>query len=206
MGRLILILAVLAVLYLLWKAFGPQSWSSRQQPPGQERPIGPDDDPDFLWTLKKKEFEKKRREQRELERAQQELAAREARARREAQASASTGAAHATQNPHAGESAKAPSPAGDSTSNPASGSLSSTASESTSDSLSSTASESASSTPSARAGAQVDTTSDAVEPNANRGDNPSADPIELSTDSVDNSDCSQKPCQDDDNRTHGETA
>ncbi|MFI5504884.1 hypothetical protein ACFLIN_05975 [Corynebacterium kutscheri] len=61
MGRLILLLLLIAAAYLIWKAFGPQTWSSRKQLE-PEKPIikGPDDDEDFLWELEKKRFKEQR--------------------------------------------------------------------------------------------------------------------------------------------------
>lgn len=54
MGRLIIILAVIVVLVLVWLSIRPQ----RKNPPtdapnagGSQRPLGPDDDPDFLRKL-----------------------------------------------------------------------------------------------------------------------------------------------------------
>nr|WP_205570471.1 hypothetical protein [Corynebacterium lactis] len=73
MGRLILLLFIIVVIVVLWKAFGPgsRSGSGGTSLPGarnavgnqQRRPIAPDDDPEFLWKLKKAEFDRRKREQ-----------------------------------------------------------------------------------------------------------------------------------------------
>ncbi|APT91838.1 hypothetical protein CPHO_01735 [Corynebacterium phocae] len=66
MGRLILILLVIAAVYLVWKAFGPASWKKPDalgEPPRQIK--GPDDDEDFLWELEKKRFKERRRREQE---------------------------------------------------------------------------------------------------------------------------------------------
>lgn len=68
MGRLLLILLVLLAVYLVWKAFGPSSWTKNQSAEPAPRAIkGPDDDEEFLWNLEKERFkaerEKQRREQ-----------------------------------------------------------------------------------------------------------------------------------------------
>ena len=76
MGRLIILLLVVVTVIVLWKGFGPGS-GNRALSGGDRRPLGrrspapaverkgPDDDPDFLWQLKKERF----KEQREKERA-----------------------------------------------------------------------------------------------------------------------------------------
>lgn len=77
MGRLILLLFIIIVIVLLWRAFGPgaaarrgggtslsgPSWGNRRGINQQSRPIAPDDDPEFLWKLKKAEFDRRKREQ-----------------------------------------------------------------------------------------------------------------------------------------------
>lgn len=67
MGRLILLLFIILVVVMLWKAFGPGSRGygmRRISAPQQEpRPLAPDDDPEFLWKLKKAEFDRRKREQ-----------------------------------------------------------------------------------------------------------------------------------------------
>lgn len=62
MGRIILLLLIIAALVLVWKAFGPSTW--RRGITNSRTPAikGPDDDEQFLWELDKKRF-KKRREQ-----------------------------------------------------------------------------------------------------------------------------------------------
>lgn len=72
MGRVIVILLIIAALVLIWKAFGPSSWN-RTQPhrPEQPRIKGPDDDEDFLWELEKRQFKERRaREARQAEEEQ----------------------------------------------------------------------------------------------------------------------------------------
>lgn len=53
MGRLILILAVIVVMVMVYFAFRPQRKDDPQSPSDADnnRPIGPDDDPDFLRKL-----------------------------------------------------------------------------------------------------------------------------------------------------------
>lgn len=74
MGRLILLLFIILVVVMLWKAFGPGSRGNgmrRISAPQQEpRPLAPDDDPEFLWKLKKAEFDRRKREQERREREQ----------------------------------------------------------------------------------------------------------------------------------------
>lgn len=66
MGRLILLLLVIAVIVLVWKAFKPSTWSRSTD--GQQPFIkGPDDDEEFLWELEKRRF-KERRAREEAER------------------------------------------------------------------------------------------------------------------------------------------
>ncbi|MDO4686098.1 MAG: hypothetical protein Q4A92_06075 [Corynebacterium sp.] len=59
MGRIILILLILAALFLLWKAFGPGTWK-KPEPPAVK---GPDDDEEFLWNLEKHRFKQRRAEE-----------------------------------------------------------------------------------------------------------------------------------------------
>lgn len=67
MGRLILLLFIILVIVVLWKAFGPGSGGNQirrmtnRRP--EPRPLAPDDDPEFLWKLKKAEFDRRKREQ-----------------------------------------------------------------------------------------------------------------------------------------------
>ncbi|HHY06933.1 MAG: hypothetical protein WAN89_06360 [Lawsonella sp.] len=53
MGRLILILAVIAVLVMVYFAFRPQRKNDPDSSDyrNDNRPLGPDDDPDFLRKL-----------------------------------------------------------------------------------------------------------------------------------------------------------
>ena len=64
MGRLLLLLLIIATVVLLWKAFGPGSWrrpnSTADEPP---RIKGPDDDEEFLWRLELEQFKKRRAEE-----------------------------------------------------------------------------------------------------------------------------------------------
>ncbi|WP_046095491.1 hypothetical protein [Corynebacterium ulcerans] len=62
MGRLILLLLLIAAVVLVWKAFGPQTWqkSATPEPP---RIKGPDDDEEFLWRLERDQFKKRRAEE-----------------------------------------------------------------------------------------------------------------------------------------------
>ncbi len=71
MGRLLLILLIVLAIVLLWKAFGPGARKSGNNRPfrlnkpaqPQKKFIAPDDDPDFIWKLKKAEYDRKRREE-----------------------------------------------------------------------------------------------------------------------------------------------
>lgn len=92
MGRVILVVLVIVTVIVLWKAFGPKTWNNApggsqksQFPPlgiqkirggkgsGGSGAKGPDDDPDFLWNIKKERFkaqrEAEKREQEAVERA-----------------------------------------------------------------------------------------------------------------------------------------
>ncbi|WP_244977418.1 hypothetical protein [Corynebacterium lizhenjunii] len=68
MGRLILLVLIIAAIYLVYKAFGPHTWNrnvdQRQQPPAIK---GPDDDENFLWELDKQRFKERRAREREAE-------------------------------------------------------------------------------------------------------------------------------------------
>ncbi|HJE84021.1 MAG TPA: hypothetical protein K8V94_00365 [Corynebacterium amycolatum] len=74
MGRLILLLFIILVVVMLWKAFGPGSRGNGMRrisaPQPEPRPLAPDDDPEFLWKLKKAEFDRRKREQERREREQ----------------------------------------------------------------------------------------------------------------------------------------
>ncbi|MDO5730844.1 hypothetical protein [Corynebacterium sphenisci] len=85
MGRLLIIVLIIAAIVLLWRAFGPgaagRSGLVRVPAPrpipgrGPARPPapkGPDDDEDFLWRLEKEAFERRRRAEREAERRRRE--------------------------------------------------------------------------------------------------------------------------------------
>ncbi|MFV8394826.1 hypothetical protein J5O04_03255 [Corynebacterium hindlerae] len=67
MGRLLLLILIIAAIYLLWKAFAPTSLGGAPRP--QQRPMikGPDDDEDFLWNIEKERFKKRREEERRRE-------------------------------------------------------------------------------------------------------------------------------------------
>lgn len=75
MGRLILLLFIILVVVMLWKAFGPGSRGNGMRristPQPEPRPLAPDDDPEFLWKLKKAEFDRRKREQELQERRKQ---------------------------------------------------------------------------------------------------------------------------------------
>ena len=74
MGRLILLLFIILVVVMLWKAFGPGSRGNGMRrisaPQPEPRPLAPDDDPEFLWKLKKAEFDRRKRVQERPEREQ----------------------------------------------------------------------------------------------------------------------------------------
>ena len=56
MGRLLLLLLLVATFVLLWKAFGPGTW---RRSDNEVEPLikGPDDDEEFLWRLELEQFE-----------------------------------------------------------------------------------------------------------------------------------------------------
>ena len=68
MGRIILLLLIIAAVVLVWKAFGPSSWNQKKTPTVAPREIkGPDDDEDFLWQLEKEAFKQRRQRERAAE-------------------------------------------------------------------------------------------------------------------------------------------
>lgn len=97
MGRLMLILLLVAAAVLVWKAFGPAYWQSRGQqgttraipplmnpggtPGMRPRPQkvikGPDDDEEFLWNLEKQRFKERRAKEEAARRAEEEKRRRE---------------------------------------------------------------------------------------------------------------------------------
>ncbi|MBV7302135.1 hypothetical protein [Corynebacterium sp. TAE3-ERU2] len=87
MGRLIVLILIIAALVLIWKAFGPSSWKRNNQLQQSQRPVikGPDDDEEFLWELEKRQFKERRARQQELERQAQEAEERRRRERRQEQ-------------------------------------------------------------------------------------------------------------------------
>jgi len=81
-GRLVILLLIIVTIVVLWKAFGPGSgvrrssdrgsgqWSGlrgRGQKQVDSTPAGPDDDPDFLWNIRKERFKQRREAEREEE-------------------------------------------------------------------------------------------------------------------------------------------
>ena len=71
MGRLILLLLFVLAAYLVWKAFGPSSWKSRQVEEQPRSIKGPDDDEEFLWNLEKERFKQRRAQEAEEEKRRQ---------------------------------------------------------------------------------------------------------------------------------------
>lgn len=71
MGRLILLLLFVLAAYLVWKAFGPPSWKSRQVEEQPRSIKGPDDDEEFLWNLEKERFKQRRKQEVEEEKRRQ---------------------------------------------------------------------------------------------------------------------------------------
>ena len=76
MGRILLLVLVVAAVYLMWRAFGPGSserYGSLRRGPAPEQPAikGPDDDEEFLWSIEKNRF-KERRAREEAERRKRE--------------------------------------------------------------------------------------------------------------------------------------
>lgn len=70
MGRVLLVILIIAAVVLLWKAFGPGAgiWRRRRAAAAGRAPKGPDDDPDFLWHLEKRAYDERREREREAER------------------------------------------------------------------------------------------------------------------------------------------
>lgn len=83
MGRILVVIILLGIIYLLWRAFGPQTWQqvSPQQP---AKPVikGPDDDESFLWELEKRAFKEKRAAEEARRRAEEARKAQELRQRK----------------------------------------------------------------------------------------------------------------------------
>ena len=73
MGRVLLLLLVIAAAVLMWRAFGPGSNARYGTPKPEQRPAikGPDDDEEFLWNIEKNRF-KERRAKEEAERKRRE--------------------------------------------------------------------------------------------------------------------------------------
>lgn len=69
MGRILLLLLIIAAVVLVWKAFGPSSWNQKKAPAStpQREIKGPDDDEDFLWQLEKEAFKQRRERERAAE-------------------------------------------------------------------------------------------------------------------------------------------
>lgn len=74
MGRLIILILVIVTVIVLWRAFGPGSKSRIEASRGRgrlTRPAttpeikGPEDDPDFLWEIKKERFKAQREKERQ---------------------------------------------------------------------------------------------------------------------------------------------
>lgn len=80
MGRILLFLLIVITIIALWRAFGPTLQSRRQRP--QPLPA-PDDNPDFLWTLKKERFKERRAREEAEKRAAQREAEQHERARKQ---------------------------------------------------------------------------------------------------------------------------
>lgn len=120
MGRLAILLLVIVTIIVLWKAFGPKTWNNDRElsgenpfPPlgrGKKKEVqtrGPDDDPDFLWNIKKERF----KAQREAERREQEAVERARRGEHwdpGAEGTGSTGGTSSSEKPAEASSADAP--------------------------------------------------------------------------------------------------
>ncbi|MDO4927916.1 MAG: hypothetical protein Q3976_02455 [Corynebacterium sp.] len=63
MGRLLVLLILIAAAILIWKAFGPQTWNRQQRTTPTPSIKGPDDDPEFLWKLEKQQIQRRKQEQ-----------------------------------------------------------------------------------------------------------------------------------------------
>ena len=77
MGRVLILVLIVVAIYLVWKAYGPQTWNRTPQAPEIK---GPDDDEEFLWELEKKHFKEMRARQ-EAEEAERERRRREGKER-----------------------------------------------------------------------------------------------------------------------------
>ncbi|MEV0434381.1 MULTISPECIES: hypothetical protein [Nocardia] len=53
MTYLLALIAIVAIAVLCWKAFGPERPSPNPGPAARRPILGPDDDPEFLWRLRK---------------------------------------------------------------------------------------------------------------------------------------------------------
>lgn len=71
MGRLVILALIIVTIVVLWKAFGPGSGArgnsgqtfglrGRGQKQVGSKPAGPDDDPDFMWNIRKERFKQQR--------------------------------------------------------------------------------------------------------------------------------------------------
>ena len=70
MGRILILLLIIAAVVLVWKAFGPSSWNQKAKTtaaPPQREIKGPDDDENFLWELEKEAFKQLRERERAAE-------------------------------------------------------------------------------------------------------------------------------------------
>ncbi|EFG81801.1 hypothetical protein HMPREF0281_00923 [Corynebacterium ammoniagenes DSM 20306] len=70
MGRILILLLIIAAVVLVWKAFGPSSWNQKAKTtaaPPQREIKGPDDDENFLWELEKEAFKQRRERERAAE-------------------------------------------------------------------------------------------------------------------------------------------
>ncbi|MBD0020651.1 MULTISPECIES: hypothetical protein [Gordonia] len=56
MTYVVAFIGVIAIAYLLWRAFGPAAGSPGQTSRGNN-PVGPDDDPDFLRDLDRRKHD-----------------------------------------------------------------------------------------------------------------------------------------------------
>ncbi|ALC04945.1 hypothetical protein CDES_02425 [Corynebacterium deserti GIMN1.010] len=76
MGRLLLIILVIAAIVLLWMAFKPSTWKRNagiNQGQAPRAVKGPDDDEEFLWNIEKNRFKRRRAEEAALQEEEERL-------------------------------------------------------------------------------------------------------------------------------------
>src|SRR5699024_2365784 len=70
MGRILILLLIIAAVVLVWKAFGHSSWNQKAKTnaaPAKREIKGSDDDENLLWELEKEAFKQRRERERAAE-------------------------------------------------------------------------------------------------------------------------------------------